>query len=132
MPSVKAVAGPAAAIHHIALRTTDVARLTAFYRDVLGLPAAVPGAGAGDRAWLSAGPTLVMIEPRGQGEPSIPSGSMELIAFTIAPNERAAARARLASAGVAVEDESRFTIYVRDPDGRRLGLSHYPTPEPGP
>ena len=35
---------------------------------------------------------------------------------------------RLREAGVAIEDRTAFTLYVRDPDGRRVGLSSYPTP----
>ena len=34
----------------------------------------------------------------------------------------------LARAGVAVEAATEFTLYVRDPDGRRVGLSSYPLP----
>jgi hypothetical protein len=54
---------------------------------------------------------------------------MELTAaFAIEAGDRARVEARLASAGTAVEARTGFTLYVRDPDGRRLGLSAYPTP----
>ena len=35
-------------------------------------------------------------------------------------------RARLAAAGCPVERESAFTLYVRDPDGALVALSHHP------
>ncbi|HXX30163.1 MAG TPA: glyoxalase, partial [Myxococcaceae bacterium] len=30
--------------------------------------------------------------------------------------------------GVAVEHETRWTLYVRDPEGNRVALSHHPQP----
>jgi HSP20 family molecular chaperone IbpA len=36
------------------------------------------------------------------------------------------AHARLTDAGHPIEGETAFTLYVRDPDGTRVGLSHYP------
>jgi hypothetical protein len=62
-----------------------------------------------------------MLEVRARGEPDVPAGTMEMLAFAIAPAERAAYAQRLP-----VEHETRFTLYIRDPDGRRVGLSHYP------
>jgi hypothetical protein len=38
---------------------------------------------------------------------------------------RASWTARLAAAGVAVEAQTEFTLYFRDPDGRRVALSAY-------
>jgi hypothetical protein len=31
---------------------------------------------------------------------------------------------------VVVEHETDFTLYFRDPDGRRVAVSHYPDPAP--
>ncbi len=116
-------------VHHIALRTRDLPRLQAFYAGLLGLPVtrqdAVRGEGA-RRVWLGAGETLVMLETAGPGEPEVPPGTLELVAFGIAREERATYKETLAAAGVPIEAESEFTLYFRDPDGRRVGLSHYP------
>jgi len=114
-------------IHHLALRTSDVPRLSTFYRDVLGLPVAKDGtrASAGS-VWLAADDTRVMIEARSADEPPVAPGSMDLVAFAIRPDERARFVARLTRAGVAVEHETDFTLYFRDPDGRRVGVSHFP------
>jgi glyoxylase I family protein len=113
-------------VHHLAFRTADVPRLEAFYRDVCGLsPAARPGP-AGESVWLAADATWVMLEPRGPGEPGVSEGSKDLVAFAIAADERRRFLARLARAGVPVEHETPFTLYFRDPDGRRVAVSHYP------
>ncbi len=114
-------------VHHVALRTDDVPRLLAFYRDVLDLPVVErPTGESGAGVWLAAGSTLLMLEPRNVGEPGIPPGSMELVAFAIRPEERASVAGRLDRAGVAIEGQTAFTLYCRDPDGRRVGVSHFP------
>jgi hypothetical protein len=51
---------------------------------------------------------------------------MEMVAFGIAASERDTLVARLRDASVAIEAETRFTVYFRDPDGRRVGVSHFP------
>jgi catechol 2,3-dioxygenase-like lactoylglutathione lyase family enzyme len=115
-------------VHHIAFRTEDVARLERFYVEVLGFD--VRDRKPQGSVWLSAGPTLLMLEARagsasGPAEPGIPEGSMELVAFRIEASAREGFRERLARAGVPIEGETPFTLYFRDPDGRRVGLSHY-------
>jgi glyoxylase I family protein len=115
-------------IHHIAMRTQDLERLEAFYAGVLGLGVQ---ARQGPRAvWLDADGTILMLERAEAEEPLVAEEamgrSMELVAFAIEPTERAALVERLARATVLVEAETDYTVYVRDPDGRRIGLSHYP------
>jgi glyoxylase I family protein len=106
-------------IHHLALRTRDVMRLERFYVDELGF---VESHRQGERSvWLAAGEAILMIEHAEESEPPISPGTMELVAFTITPGERRALEARLK-----VEGKTDFTLYVRDPDGRRVGLSHFP------
>lgn len=113
-------------IHHIALRTRDLARLEAFYAGLLGLPAVRR---APERSvWLDAEGAVVMLERADAEELTLPPGTKETLAFAVAPGERAALVQRLAGAGVAVESETDFTTYVRDPDGRRVAVSHYPEP----
>lgn len=110
-------------VHHLALRTPDLARLESFYVDLLGLAVQRRT----ERSiWLDAGGTIVMLERSEPGEPSVDPRSMELACFAVVADEGAAFRRRLAAAGVTVEDRTRFTLYVRDPDGRRVGLSSYP------
>ncbi|HEU4411907.1 MAG TPA: VOC family protein [Polyangiaceae bacterium] len=119
---------PPTPLHHLALRTRDVARLAAFYRDVLGLPERarnLADGGALRSVWLDAGGVVVMIELAAPGEPAPPAGSLDLVAFAMSAGEREAFRARFAAAGAAVEAETAHTLYVRDPDGRRVGVSSY-------
>jgi glyoxylase I family protein len=111
-------------VHHLALRTGDLGALERFYGGVLAL--AVVRRDGARSTWLDAGGAIVMLERREPGEPPVPSGSRELVAFALDPDAARAVRERLAAAGVALEAETPSTLYVRDPDGRRVGLSVYP------
>lgn len=109
----------------MALRTRDVARLERFYGGVLGL-AVVRRDGARGSVWLEAGGAVVMLEPAGDDEPPVAPGTLDLLAFAVGPGEGDRWRLRLEEAGVPVEAATGFTLYFRDPDGRRVGLSAYP------
>ena len=112
-------------IHHVALRVADCDRAAAFYCGVLGLrerrrllEGATPRA-----IWLETGGALLMLERalRGHGAED---GSGHLIAFAV--DDLGAWERRLAAAGVTVDDRTAHTLYVRDPDGHRVGLSTFP------
>jgi catechol 2,3-dioxygenase-like lactoylglutathione lyase family enzyme len=109
-------------VHHLAFRTDDVERLAAFYTSVLGLAVRRRGDG---RIWLAAGETILMLERREPSEPAVPAGSMELVAFAKAPAELPPFERHLAAVGVAIEARTAFTLYFRDPDGRRMAVSCY-------
>ena len=51
-----------------------------------------------------------------------------LLALRIRRDQRATWEAKLAAAGVTVSHRTAYTIYFSDPEGNRLGLSHYPEP----
>ena len=111
-------------IHHVALRTDDLPRLEAFYGGILGL--AVTRRQGERSVWLDAEGTILMLERREPGEPAPDHASREMIAFA-APPERANELARaLAATGHPEEDRTASTMYFRDPDGRRFGLSAWP------
>lgn len=113
-------------LHHVAIRAIDVAVVARFYRDVVGLaPLPCPRP---DAMWLRLGGGTLMVEPARAGAVGSDDGEpgLFLLAFRIAPDERAVWRSRLRAAGVEIESESAFTIYVRDPEGNRVGLSHHP------
>ena len=113
-------------VHHLAFRTDDVARLERFYVEALGMALVRRH---GERSvWLDAGGAIVMLERREEGEPATAQGSMEMVAFAIAPEARVASCERLERAGITLEGSTEFTLYLRDPDGRRIGLSSYPVP----
>jgi len=111
-------------IHHVALRTPDVAQLERFYAGVLGLRV-VRRDDARGSVWLAlglpadAGGAVLMLERAEIEEPPVPAGSRELVAFAV--DDLAPWRAR-----VSVEAETAHTLYFRDPDGRRVAVSTYP------
>ncbi|AKV01193.1 Lactoylglutathione lyase [Labilithrix luteola] len=113
-------------LHHLALRTGDLERLERFYVDVLGL--AVVARTPPRSVWLDAAGTLVMLERKNRDEPSVPEGSLELVAFAVDPEGHERLASRLREAGIAIEASTSYSVYFRDPDGRRVGLSSYPTP----
>jgi catechol 2,3-dioxygenase-like lactoylglutathione lyase family enzyme len=121
--------------HHLAVQCADLARCERFYREVLGLAVLRrwPRAEGGDRSvWLAVGEGFLALEradrdpgpePWREGRPGL-----HLVALRIPRVERAAWESRLAERGVEVVHRTRWTLYCRDPEGNRVGLSHYPEP----
>lgn len=126
------------AFHHLAIQCSDLERCEAFYREVLGLPVLrrwpLEGEGRDRAVWLAVGGTeaagFLALEraettperrPWRDGRPGL-----HLVALQIAPGERAGWEQRLAAAGIEVVHRTRWTIYFLDPEGNRVGLTHYP------
>lgn len=110
-------------VHHIAFRTDDRKSLAEFYVAVFGLASEVRPNGS---YWLPLGSgSVLMIEQRKDTEPTIPVGSMEFFALGVTPDEISAFESRCAALGVQIEDQTQYTRYIRDPDGRRVGVSCY-------
>ncbi len=108
-------------LHHLAFRATNVATTVAFYRDVLGLNVIR----SDERStWLASGAVVIMIEPREANEPSR-NEDLDLVAFATTNEERRNWPERMTSMGLTIEGETEKTLYLRDPDGRRVGLSSY-------
>jgi glyoxylase I family protein len=116
---------PRVKVHHIALRTTRRRALERFYGELLGLPTIRKTKRS---TWLDASGTIVMIEPRGKNEPAVPRGSLELVAFGASKRAHAVLVKKVAEkfGSEAIEASTDFTSYFRDPDGRRVAISHYP------
>jgi len=123
--------------HHLAIRVADLAGCERFYREVLGLPVLRrwPDAAGGDRSvWLGVGVDGFLALERADAPAAPPAteprregrAGLHLLALRIGPGERAAWERRLAEAEVPVEARSRWTLYLRDPEGNRIGLSHHP------
>jgi glyoxylase I family protein len=115
-------------IHHLALRTRRLAELVRFYGRTLGLRRLRTSRASGRvrSVWLEMGDAILMIERAESSEPRIPRGSLELLAFAVSPTEHARLRSRLERSGIPLDGEpTPFTSYVRDPDGRRVGISHF-------
>lgn len=111
-------------VHHIALRVRDLEASANFYANVLGLPrkdAPRPGV-----VWFGMGDALLMLEPRESSAEDSPEPGIFVLALSIGAFERDTRRDKLVAHGVVIERESAYSIYVRDPDGNRIALSHYP------
>ncbi|HSQ65996.1 MAG TPA: VOC family protein [Polyangiaceae bacterium] len=122
-------------IHHLALRTRRLAKLAHFYRRVLGLSHLRTNRAAGRvrSVWLEAGRAILMLERADPKEPAIPRGSLELVAFAVSRAEHRRMLARLERLGVPLDGEpTAFTTYFRDPDGRRVAISHFAPVSPDP
>jgi glyoxylase I family protein len=123
------------AVHHVAIKVRDLARAERFFVQTLGLAVlrrwTTPD-GQGERSiWLDlgAGAFLALEKSSHQGEALVADDpGLHLLALRIERAERAAWIERLARAGAPIYDQTAFTIYCRDPEGNRIGLSHWPDP----
>lgn len=117
--------GGAAEIGQIAVVVADVAKATAFYRDVLGLKFLFPA--GPNLAFLAAGPVRIMLStPQGHGE----AGKNSILYFKV--TDIAAAHAAVVARGAVNERAPQLTAkmpdhelwigFVRDPDGNLVGL----------
>jgi glyoxylase I family protein len=111
-------------LHHLALRVADCDRALAFYSGLLGLPEfrRFEEAGRLRAVWVAAGDAVIMLERTLRGAGSA-EGSGHVLALAAA--DLSAWEARLAAAGVPIDDRTEQTLYIRDPDGHRVGLSSY-------
>jgi catechol 2,3-dioxygenase-like lactoylglutathione lyase family enzyme len=134
--------------HHLAIQVKDLAAAERFYVEVLGLAVVKRWPredGPGERSlWLSAGSPpgaqapgewnaengFLALEACDQEQPPRPfrdpQGGLHLLALRILASDRAAWEAKLASLQIEIVHRTRWTLYVRDPEGNRLGLSHFP------
>ncbi len=121
-----------AAVHHFAVVVRDLAHAESFYGGVLGLPVTHRWAGddgAPRSIWFGlAHGVFLAAERAGAAGPRRVEAApgWHCAALGIAPGDRDAWRERLASAGYPVERETPHTLYVHDPDGNLVALSHYP------
>ncbi len=110
-------------LHHLAFRVENLDRSREFYCGLLGF--AVVRDQAPRSLWLDLGERAVlMLEARQVGEPPYPPASLELAAFRVTPGERIRLRTLARERGC-FDGETEHTIYLRDPDGRRVGVSSY-------
>jgi catechol 2,3-dioxygenase-like lactoylglutathione lyase family enzyme len=122
-------------VHHVAIRVADVERSLAFYAGVLRLEVvARHPEGAGLRsAWLRMGAGLLMLE-RDLAGAGATTGSGHLLAFDVRATSLTAEAqepldewtTRLARAGITLDGRTEHTLFCRDPDGHRVGLSTFP------
>ena len=120
------------AFHHLAIRVEDLPQAERFYCGVLGLRIhrrwPWPDGRAGERSlWLELSPGFLALEAcDGSAEGRAfrdPRAGLHLLAISIAASERTAWEQKL---GALIVHRTRFTLYVQDPEGNRIGLSHHP------
>jgi len=122
--------------HHVAVLAADVERVAAFYREVLGLPelrrfhhpdGRLRSIWVGARAGEGATGGFFAVEAAGEPEGALPRHGFGMVALAIEASQRDEVRALLVARGLAIDRETDFTMYVRDPEGNLVGLSHYPS-----
>jgi glyoxylase I family protein len=117
----------AGGVHHLAILVRDLPRVETFYRDLLGL--AVLRRDAERSVWLDlGGDSFLALEKTAAAAPTggPEASGIHLVALRIGRGERAAWERRLSDAGVAIYRRTAFTLYIQDPEGNRVGLSHWP------
>jgi catechol 2,3-dioxygenase-like lactoylglutathione lyase family enzyme len=113
-------------LDHVNLRTTDVARMSEFYTNVLGLRVGPRPAFSFGGAWLYIGDRAVvhLVEV---GEQPAPSGELRLEHFAFVGDDFEESKRRLDEAGVEYRFSNQFEsgtpqLNLRDPDGNRIHL----------
>ena len=107
-------------IHHLALRVRDLEACKRFYRDRLGLEVLEERE---DSVWLRAGDSVLMLETKLRGA-GPEAGSGHLLALEVDSLSRW--EQELARASIPIDDRTAHTLFLRDPEGHRVGLSVYP------
>ncbi|MBL8742978.1 MAG: VOC family protein [Myxococcales bacterium] len=116
---------------HVAVVSRDLHASERFYVGTLGLPVLVryeDDAGKHRSTWVDLDGAFLAIERAALPGPLRDDAApgLHCLALRISAKDRNAWREHLAAAGISVERESKFSLYVRDPDGVLIGLSHYP------
>lgn len=120
-----------AGLSHVAVVVRDLAVAERFYVETLGLPVIArhaDGAGAPRAIWVAIDGDRFLAIERGAalaGRADDAPGH-HCLALRIAPEAREPWRSWLLSQGHPIVRETGFTLYVRDPDGSLVGLSHFP------
>jgi len=114
--------------HHAAVQVRDVETVARFYREVLGMAELQRfhrDDGALRSVWLdTGGGGFIAVEALAEGAHGALGWSM--VALRIEAQARAGVLEALQRRGVAVEKQTAWTVYVRDPEGNQVALSHHP------
>ena len=120
----------------MAIQCNDLAEMVRFYHKVLKLPIvhrwpAEEGEPLGDRSvWVGSGRSVIALErcrgPVTRTPWRSDAPGMHLLALQIFLHNRDRWHDWFDHHGVPVVSESRWTLYIEDPEGNRIGLSHYP------
>ena len=115
----------------------DLERVAAFYRDVLGLSELKRHRkpdGTLRAIWIQVpgGGFIALEQSRAEPPPASSEGrpGYSLIALGISRDERRHVAEELVRRGIAIVQQTKWTLYVTDPEGNQIGLSHYPDEPP--
>ena len=136
-PKLDRPTSTARGVHHVALLCADVERTIRFYQDVLGFPLTDLFENRDYRGSthfffdIGNGNALAFFDLPGLdlGPYAEVLGGLHHLAISVTPEQWAAARRRLAGAGVHTDVVSEVSMYYRDPDGTRLELLSDPLGE---
>lgn len=110
-------------IHHIALGTESVSEMANFYSKIPGLQKEREFLYEGEErlrsVWILAGSTRIMIE----------DGKKQASRALVFPLKRESKWREFLEIQELL-DGTQFTLYFKDTDGNRLGVSNYPVPFP--
>lgn len=126
---------PRGGVHHLAVVVSDLARSEAFYGGVLGLSVLRrwdDDAGRPRSIWFDLGDgAFLAVERAETAGPTRPPSApgWHCLVLAIEPPDRGAWLERFVHEGVTPVRQTGYTVYVRDPDGNLLGLSHHPHPQ---
>lgn len=123
--------------HHVAVQVRDVARVAAFYTELLQLPelkrfhredGSLRSIWVGTSTQPRASGGFIAVEGAEAGACGALGYSM--VALRIEAAQRRTIVEELARRGLPIERETGWTLYVRDPEGNLIGLSHHPDDSP--
>lgn len=115
--------------HHMALKCHHLTAMGEFYGEVLRLDL-VDQKKNGEELrslWFKVGDIILMIEKEAQlkEESKVNRPGWDILVFQIEKKQQDQWRRHLLENHIQIEDETDYTLYFRDPEGNRLGLSWY-------
>src|SRR6267154_2335895 len=118
--------------HHLAIQVKDLAGAVRFYADVVRRWPNEDGRPGERSVWLSVGEGEEFVALEACDVDRVPApfrdphGGLHLLALRIPARDRHAWERHLDKRGIQIVHRTRWTLYLRDPEGNRIGLSHYP------
>jgi len=112
-------------VHHLALRSSHPFRLAEFYARALDLPELrrQEDAAGPYSVWLDLGGAVLMVE---RGESRASDAGWDGLFLAAEPGSGEAWAQRWARLGIPLDGRTGCTLYARDPEGNRFGVSSYP------
>ncbi len=116
------------ALHHLAIQTNQIENLAEFYKNIFSLEELDRKFENGNlrSIWLNADGIIVMLEKLNPIQMRNGTINTIFLAFLCSPSDRKMIETELESRNILIEERTQYTSYFKDPDGNRIGISHYP------